>query len=59
MSFWKRLKNLWRLSECEFDTLPLTNRVILTSQKEETQFIEPISFKEKFTQANNLDDLLE
>lgn len=58
MTLTKRLKNLWKLSGYEFDVLPESRRVILTDTKELAQFIEPISFRERFQIAESVDDLL-
>lgn len=47
------------MSGYEFEISRDTKRVIITDKAEVAQFIEPVSFKEKFSKAKTVDDLLE
>lgn len=57
MSLWKRLKTLWKLSSLEYPII--LSKMVEEFKDEPTQFIDPVSFKEKFEQSNKIDDLLE
>lgn len=61
MSFLKRIKNLWTLSGWDLnqgDTLQIRK---LTKEEKvmQSQFIEPVSFKQRFEASSNMDDLLD
>lgn len=59
--FISRLKNIWAWGAYKPDNFTkLTGYAWSdTMTQNNTQFLEPISFKEKFEQAKNIDNLLE
>jgi hypothetical protein len=60
MSIWKRLKNLWKLSKWDLnygDTFRI-QKLSKEDSASQSQFLEPISFKERFENSNKIDDLL-
>ena len=68
MTFFKRIRNLWELSN--FSITEFDNKLVISrfNQKltvhdydtgERAEFIEPVSFKDKFKQAKTVSDLLD
>ncbi len=61
MTLLKRLKNLWALSEWDLrqgDTFRI-QKLSKNEKSQQSQFLEPVPFKDRFNYANSIDDLLE